>query len=79
MAHGGTQMAVLDRYAGKLRADFAAVSHGGTINAVLRAVSHGEIGSGKTRLINAGINALRWENGGFWVMGYNLTSPGEVL
>ena len=68
-------LAVLERYARSLKADFAAVSHGGTINAVLRAVSGGEIGSGKTRLINAGINILTWEDGIFRVRGYNLDTP----
>ena len=68
-------LAVLGRYARSLKADFAAVSHGGTINAVLRAVSKGEIGSGKTRLINAGINILTWEDGIFQVRGYNLETP----
>ncbi len=69
---------VLRRYAETLKADFAAVSHGGTINAVLRAVSKGEIGSGKTRLINAGINVLKLEDGELRVLGYNLKSPGEI-
>lgn len=68
-------LAVMRRYARELGDDFAAVSHGGTINAVLRAVSGGEIGSGKTRLINAGINVLRCDNGSFQVLGYNMTSP----
>lgn len=68
-------LAVLRRYAESLKADFAAVSHGGTINAVLRAVSGGKIGSGKTRLINAGINILALEDGELSVLGYNLTSP----
>ncbi len=67
-------LAVLERYAKCLSGDFAAVSHGGTINAVLRAVSGGEIGSGKTRLINAGINILAWDGEGFRVIGYNLDS-----
>ena len=68
-------LAVLRRYAGELGEDFAAVSHGGTINAVLRAVSGGEMGSGKTRLINAGINVLEWDRGTFRVAGVNLVSP----
>ncbi len=68
-------LAVLERYARSLKADFAAVSHGGAINAALRAVSGGAIGSGKTRLINAGINILAWEDGSFQVRGYNLHTP----
>lgn len=69
-------LSVLRRYAERLPHDFAAVSHGGAINALLRAVSGGEIGSGKTRLINAGVSVLKFENGSFTVSGYNLR-PGE--
>lgn len=65
-------LAVLMRNGELLRADFAAVSHGGTINAVLRAVSGGEIGSGKTRLLNAHVNILELENGVFRVLGVNI-------
>ena len=69
-------LSVLRRRAAELPRDFAAVSHGGAINALLRAVSGGEIGSGKTRLINAGVSILEFENGEFSVAGYNLR-PGE--
>lgn len=68
-------LAVLRRYAERFQTDFAAVSHGGTINAILRSVSEGRIGSGKTRLINAGINVLSFDDGTFRVLGYNLTEP----
>ena len=54
-----------------LQADFAAVSHGGSINAVLRELSGGEYGSGKTRLKNACVNVLRYEGGTLTVLAYN--------
>ena len=53
-------LAVLRRQGQRLHGDFAAVSHGGTINAVLREVSHGQIGSGKTRLLNAHENVKNY-------------------
>ncbi len=55
--------------------DFAAVSHGASINSVLRFLSNGEIGSGKTRLKNACINILRYDDGGtISVVRYNLSA-----
>ncbi len=66
-------LAVLRRRGGELGADFAAVSHGGAINAALRAVSRGEIGSGKTRLVNAGVSVLDFDGRDFAVLGFNLT------
>lgn len=74
----GRALAVLRRRAEELSEDFAAVSHGGTINACLRAVSGGRIGSGKTRLINAGVNILTYRQGRFEVVGYNIKA-GELL
>lgn len=65
-------LAVLRRHGQRLSGDFAAVSHGGTINAVLRQVSSGEIGSGKTRLLNAHVNVLEFENGAFRILGVNI-------
>ena len=65
-------LAVLARRSRELPGNFAAVSHGGTINAVLRAVSGGEIGSGKTRLLNATVSILELSEGRFRVLGYNL-------
>lgn len=65
-------LGVLRRQGERLHGDFAAVSHGGTINAVLRQVSGGEIGSGKTRLLNAHVNILGYENGAFRVLAYNV-------
>jgi len=42
-----------------------AVSHGASINAVLARLSGGEIGSGKTLLINTGVSRLSFR-GGLW-------------
>ena len=70
-------MAVLFRYGQSLSGDFAAVSHGGTINAVLRAVSHGQVGSGKTRLLNAHVNILELRDGVFHVSACNIP-PAEL-
>jgi uncharacterized phosphatase len=52
--------------------DFAAVSHGGSINAVLRYLSKGEIGSGKTRLKNTCICLLDYDGMNFSILGCNL-------
>lgn len=65
-------LAVLRRRAGELTGDFAAVSHGGTINACLRALSAGAVGSGKTRLLNAGVSVLEAENGQLRLLAWNL-------
>lgn len=64
-------LAVIRRRAAGLSGDFAAVSHGGTINAVLRALSGGQVGSGRTRLINAGISVLEVENGEIRLLTWN--------
>lgn len=48
------------------------VSHGGTINAVLSFLSHGEIGTGKTVLGNGSINMLTYNDDGWHIEGYNL-------
>ncbi|MGM9522576.1 MAG: histidine phosphatase family protein [Oscillospiraceae bacterium] len=66
----------LVKYAGRLDSDFAAVSHGGSINALLRRLSGGEIGSGKTRLKNACVNVLNYDGDSLTVMDYNL-EPSE--
>jgi broad specificity phosphatase PhoE len=47
------------------------VTHGALLNAILSAVSSGEIGSGKTRLANACINLLSHSNGDWTVESYN--------
>ncbi|HON52813.1 MAG TPA: histidine phosphatase family protein [Bacteroidales bacterium] len=49
------------------------VSHGALINAVLHAVSHGEFGSFKTRLANACISILQYNNSSWNVLFYNKT------
>jgi uncharacterized phosphatase len=56
--------------------NIAAVSHGGSINAVLHRLSGGEFGSGKTRLKNACINVLSLDDGKLQVLDYNL-APSE--
>lgn len=71
-------LAVIRRRAGELTGDFAAVSHGGTINAVLRSLSHGQIGSGRTRLRNAGVCALEAENGELRLISWNLPASEAV-
>ncbi len=70
-------LAVLRRYANELPGDFAAVSHGGAINACLRALTAGTLGSGKTRLLNAGVCVLASENGALRLLAHNLTA-GEL-
>ena len=62
--------------AAKAGGDFAVVSHGGAINAVLRTVSCGEIGSGKTRLKNTGICVFSWDGETLELLDHNL-SPEE--
>lgn len=52
------------------------VSHGGVINAILAALSQGEIGSGKTRLKNACVNILKF-NGEKWNIELYNHSPYE--
>lgn len=69
-------LSALEEYAENFNKDFAAVSHGGSINSVLKTLSDGAFGSGKTRLKNTCINVLKWENGKFSVMDYNL-EPAE--
>lgn len=50
------------------------VAHGGVINAILKAVSGGEIGSGKTRLNNACINLLDYNDSRWNVKAHNVIS-----
>ena len=71
-------LAVIGRRAAELDGDFAAVSHGGTINAVLRALSGGAVGSGRTRLINAGVSVLELRDGEIVIAGYNLPAAQAV-
>ena len=60
------------KYAENADSDFAVVSHGGSITAVLKTLSNGEIGSGKTRLKNACVCILEYENEKLKISGYNL-------
>jgi len=50
------------------------VSHGGAINSILAKLSAGAIGSGKTRLNNACINMLEYNDGAFDIVFYNKTA-----
>lgn len=60
-------MGVLDKYVGRYDCDFAVVSHGGTINAALYAVSGGKVGTGITKLKNAGITVFDYTDGNFTI------------
>ena len=65
----------LKELAKELKGNFAAVSHGGSINALLKELTGGRIGSGKTRLKNACISVLERADGtDFSVVDYNLTA-----
>jgi uncharacterized phosphatase len=50
------------------------VAHGGVINAVLAALSDGEIGSGKTRLGNACISLLHFREAAWEIESHNVVS-----
>lgn len=52
----------------------AVVSHGGLINQLLADYSAGRIGSGKTRLKNACISVLEYEQENYTILAYNLTA-----
>lgn len=62
----------LSRLAGKIGDNFGAVSHGGSINAVLRLLSNGATGTGKIRLKNVCVNILDWDGESFKIEGCNL-------
>lgn len=47
------------------------VAHGAVINAILATVSGGEIGAGKTRLMNACINNIHYKQEKWEVLSYN--------
>lgn len=55
---------LLQQYPGKR---VLVVAHGGIINAILAAVSKGEIGTGKTRLDNTGLSRLAYQ-GNEWII-----------
>jgi uncharacterized phosphatase len=50
------------------------VAHGGVINAILATISNGEIGAGKTRLINACISNIHFQEEKWNVKEYNQVS-----
>jgi uncharacterized phosphatase len=58
--------------------DIAMVSHGAAINSVIKVLSNGEEGSGITRLKNACISILKYEDKELNLGSYNL-SPGEFM
>ena len=47
------------------------VSHGGVINAILGELSDGEIGSGKTRLLNACLSHIHFDQANWIIQNYN--------
>lgn len=50
------------------------VSHGGVINAILAKLSAGEIGSGKTRLLNACLSHIQFDQNHWVIQNYNQVS-----
>lgn len=50
------------------------VSHGGVINAILGDLSGGEIGSGKTRLLNACLSHIHFDKENWVIRNYNQVS-----
>jgi uncharacterized phosphatase len=71
-------MSVLDRYVrSEDYQNILVVSHGASINAVLRHLSGGKIGTGKTVLKNACISKLGCNSGRMDIVFYNLT-PDEL-
>ncbi len=54
--------------------DIIMVSHGGAINSVISVLTDGELGSGKTRLKNACISILQYQEGNLKLELYNLTA-----
>ena len=58
--------------------DIVMISHGAAINSVIMVLSDGEKGSGKTRLKNACISILTYEDKGLKLGSYNL-SPEEFM
>lgn len=50
------------------------VSHGGVINAILGELSNGEIGSGKTRLLNACLSHIHFDKHNWIIQNYNQVS-----
>ncbi|ANU23265.1 histidine phosphatase family protein [Planococcus donghaensis] len=50
------------------------VSHGGVINALLGTLSNGEIGSGKTRLLNTSFSHIQFDQTNWVIKNYNQVS-----
>ena len=67
-------ISVLDKYTALCDKDFAIVSHGGTINAALFCISGGKMGTGITKLKNAAITVLEFDNGKYSVLRTNVTA-----
>lgn len=63
----------ITEYAVKAKGDFAVISHGGAINAVLRKLSGGQVGSGKTRLKNTSICVMEWDGRRIKLLDHNMT------
>ncbi|ANU13113.1 YhfR [Planococcus halocryophilus Or1] len=55
------------------------VSHGGVINALLGTLSKGEIGSGKTRLLNACFSHIQFDQTNWVIENYNQVSHLEKV
>ncbi|TAH68874.1 MAG: histidine phosphatase family protein [Anaerolineaceae bacterium] len=69
----------IHKYARKFKGqDIVMVSHGAAINSVITVLSEGEEGSGKTRLKNACISILTYEDSELKLGSFNL-SPGEFM
>ncbi|WP_077623919.1 histidine phosphatase family protein [Sediminibacillus massiliensis] len=62
---------VTERY---LDEELLLVAHGGVINVILSTISNGQIGSGKTKLINACISNIQLLKEGWKVHDYNQTT-----
>ncbi|NLO10512.1 MAG: histidine phosphatase family protein [Clostridiales bacterium] len=69
----------IQKYARRFKGqNIVMVSHGAAINSVIKVLSDGEEGSGKTRLKNACISILKYEDKELKLGSYNL-SPGEFI
>lgn len=67
-------LSALNKRAEEASGDMLAVSHGASINAVLRALSGGRVGTGKTMLKNVCLNILEYSGGLFTIKAVNLTA-----
>ena len=65
-------LGVLRRYGTMGYGIIPVVSHGGSINAVLREITHGETGTGKIRIHNGGISIVSFSDGQFTVIKENI-------